>query len=401
MAYDISSLKTDLTGILHGVSLNQISGLDNIIDRAARKLLNEIDPAETIRLAELASPLFDRVYDYACPEDLKGNRVIDIRPQVNRDFGNRFFQTYNEAFDLSKANINWGGEFSVQYNTGIRSIRLAKNLIAGVLVNGIDSLAQNGTWSVGGDATDLTLDTINYVYGSGSLRFNVSGVGTTAWLENSTQTAIDLTRDLDQGYEFAYAFIPQGAVVSSFTLRWGSSSANYWESTVVVAQNDAVFQTGWNLLAFPWYSATQVGSPDVEDITYIRLGFTYDGEPADNFRFNSLTSQLGTIYQIEYYSKYLFRDAETGAFQANVTDDSNLINLDEDSYNLLLNLVAYFCAQQLQGSNANFDSTFFKNEWLEEKKRYTAKIKSQTINPSVNYYSVPRRRYTRPRFSGS
>lgn len=401
MAYTVSDLEEDLTAVLHGTSLKKVTGLFNVISRAGRKLINEIDPMETIRIAELASPIFDRVYDYASPTDLKGDRIIDIRPQVNRAFCDRFFQTYNEAFDLSKAAVAYGGEMTVQFNTGIKSLRLAKSLVTGTLVNAIDSITENGTWAVGGDATDLTVDTLNYVYGSGSLRFNVSGVGTTAYLENSTQTAIDLTRDLDQGYEFLYGFIPTGASVTSFTLRWGSSATDYWESTILVAQNNAVFQTGWNLLAFPWATATQTGSPDVTNITYLRTGFTYDGNPTDNFRFNSLVSQLGTIYEIEYYSKYLFRDADTGAFQETVTDDSNIINLDTDSYNLLLNLVAYFCAQQIQGSNASFDSTFFKNEYLEEKKRYTAKIKSQTISPSLAYYKTNSLRPTRVRYSSS
>jgi hypothetical protein len=401
MSYDISTLKSDLTTVLHGTNLNKVTNLYGVIERASRKLLNDIDTIETTRILPLASPIFDRVYDYACPTDLKGDRVIDIRPQVNRALSDRFFQTYNEQFDLSKAAVSFGGEMTVQYNTGIKSLRLAKNLIPGILVNAIDSITENGTWAVGGDATDLTVDTVNYVYGSGSLRFNVSGVGTTAYLENSTQTAIDLTRDLDQGYEFLYGFIPQGATVTDFTLRWGSSSSDYWESTVTVAQNNAVFQTGWNLLAFPWATATQTGTPDVENITYLRTGFTYDGDAAENFRFNSLVSQLGTIYEIEYYSKYLFRDADTGVFQENITEDSNIINLDTDSYNLLLNLTALFCAQGIQGANMASDIQFFTGEYAAEKSRYTAKIKSQTISPSVSYYKTSSFRPTRARYSSS
>lgn len=395
--YTISDLKTELQSLLHGTSLNKVQGVDGIIYRAARKLLNDFDPIETARIAQLTTPLFDKVYDYNCPTDLKGDRIIDIRPQVNRGFSDRFFQTYNEAFDMSKASLVAGGEFTIQYDTAVKSIRIAKNLIAGLLVNGGNSLTANGTWAVGGDATNLTLDTLNYVYAGGSLNFDVTGAGTTAYLENSTQSPIDLSRDEDQGYEFVYAYIPDGSVVTNFILRWGSSSGNYWQSTVTANQDSTAFQTGWNLLAFNWATATEVGTPDSAAVDYVRFTVTYDGDAATHYRLNSIVSQLGTIYEIEYYSKFLFRNGTTGAFQETVTDDSDIVNLDTDSYNLLLNMVAYFCAQQIQGSNGSFDTTFFKNEYEEEKKRYVAKIKSQTVNPQSQYYRLPSRRVTRIR----
>jgi len=392
MSYTISDLKVELAGILHGTTLNKVEALDNLIYRAARKLIADFDPIETVRIAQIATPLFDKVYEYNCPTDLKGDRVIDIRPQVSRGFSDRFFQTYNEAFDMSKASLTAGGEFTIQYNTAVKSIRIAKNLVAGLLVNGGNSIAGNGTWAVGGDATDLTVDTLNYVYGGGSLNFNVSGAGTTAYLENSTQTAVDLSRDEDQGYEFVYGFIPSGSTVTSFNLRWGSSSSDYWDATVTTAQDGTAFQTGWNLLAFPWAGATETGTPDAGSVSYVRFTVTYDGDAASHYRLNNIVSQLGTIYEIEYYSKFLFRDGTTGAFKETVTDDSDIVNLDTDSYSLLLSLVAYYCAQQIQGADAGFDAGFFKTDYEEAKRRYVAKIKSQIINPQAAYYRMPQRR---------
>ena len=77
-------------------------------------------------------------------------------------------------------------------------------------------------------------------------------------------------------------------------------------------------------------------------------------------RINLVECILGTILEYEYYSKYLFRDAVTGAFQETVTDDSNLINLDTESYNLLFNLTTFLAVQQQQGLDAMFyDGNFF------------------------------------------
>jgi len=394
MSYTISDLKVDLTGILHGTTLNEVQSIDQIISRAGRALMDDVDPMETIRIAQLSSPLFDRVYDYTCPADLKGDRIIDIRPQVNRTLADRFFQTYNETFDLTKAAIGVAGDFTIQYNTGVKSIRIAKSLVTAILLNGADSLTGNGTWVAGGDATDLTLDTLNYVYGGGSLRFNVSGAGTTAYLENTTMTAVDLSRDEDQGSEFVYVWIPNSSAVTNYILRWGSSSADYWSATVTSVQDGTAFQKGWNLLRFNWDGATVTGSPDATAVDYVRLTVTYDGDADTDYRFNSFTSQLGSIYECEYYSKFLFRDGTTGAFKENVTDDSDIVNLDTDSYNLLLNKTAFLTAQQIQGSNSGFDVAFFKGEYDDGLKRYVAKIKSQVIRPQQRYYRMPTRRTT-------
>jgi hypothetical protein len=399
MPYTIADLKNSLTGVLHGTTTNQVVGLDVLIDRAARKFLEDLDPIETVRIAQISPSIFSKVYDYTCPTDLKGDRISDIRPQVNRLPGNQFIQRYNADFDANKNNPSFYNppNFTVQWNTAVKSIRIDKNIISPILVNAVNTLTDTGTWAAGGNATDLTVDNLNYVYAGGSLRFNLSVGGTSGYLENSTMPAVDLSRDDTQGTEFLWVYIPDTAVVTNFILRWGSSSADYWTVTTTSAFNSTAFQNGWNLVSFPWSSATTFGSPDETSVTYARLEVTYDGTATDNFRFNSLSSQLGAIYEIEYYSKFLFRSA-MGVFQENVDDDTNIINLDTDSYNVFFSLVALYCAQQVQGTNSAFDVQFFSNEYMEGKKRYREKIKSQVLKPKATYYAIPKRRYIRNRY---
>ncbi len=396
MAYSVSDIKSELNGVLHGTTINQVTGPDVLISRAARTLVADFDPMETIRIAQVSPFLFDQVYDYTCPSDLKGDRIIDIRPQVNRTPDNRFSQLYNEDFDANKGTPRgWRmPSFTVQWNNAVKTLRIDKSLIAPLLVNSVSSITDNGTWAAGGNASNLVVDTINYVDGGGSLRFDVSagGAGSTAYLENSTMTAVDLSRDVDQGTEFLWVYFPDATEVTNVILRWGSSSANYWTVTATSAFNSTAFQNGWNLLSFSWNGATEVGTPDDTAVNYARLTVTYDGSANTDYRFNSLTSQLGAIYEIEYYSKFLFRSS-AGTFQETVLDDSDLINLDTDSYNVFFSLVALYCAQQIQGQNSSFDLAFFQQEYDKQKKRYVEKIKSQTIRPQSTYYSMPRTRY--------
>ena len=67
--YDIQTLKQDITGMLHGTTANQIVGLTsdtnyNLINRAARQLLLDLDPQETKRIVEFVGPIFNSVFAY-------------------------------------------------------------------------------------------------------------------------------------------------------------------------------------------------------------------------------------------------------------------------------------------------------------------------------------------------
>lgn len=392
MAYTISNLKNELTGVLHGTSLSKVQGLDVLIDRAARRLVNDIDPIETVRIVQISNGIFDKVYDYPAPSDLKGDRIIDIRPQARRELRDKFFQVYNEDFDRNKTisiERHHRDEFSIQFNNGVKSLRIVKDLISPILIHNLDTIDENGTWSVGDDATNLREDNINFVQGSGSLRFDTSGAGTTAFLENSDFQPIDLSRDENQGSLFLFVFLPDPSLVTSWNLRWGNDTLNFWDVTVTTAFDSTVFQTGWNQLKFDWNGATVTGTPDSTAVDYSRITLTYDGTADTDYRVDNLTSNLPEIFELEYYSKFLFQDATTLAFQERVTDDTNIVNLDTDAYNLLFNLVAYFVAQQVQAENASFDASYWINEYDRERARYTAKTKSQIIKPQRTYYTMP------------
>lgn len=389
MSYNIQALKNDLTGILHGTTVNEIQNLDGVINRAARKLLLDVDPQETKRIIEFVNPIFNTVFDYPLADDVKGNKLIDIRPQVNRIPRDIWSQAYNQAFDVAKQNIyNMANMFTLNFNTGVKSIRInAPFLNPPVIVNNIEAVSDNGTWAIGGTASDLEVNNMNYVQGAGSLQFNVTTGA--AYLENSTMYPINLSDYVNQASEFVWVYVPTGATLTSVNVRWGSGSGDYYTSTVTQNQQGVAFVNGWNLCQFDWATATTVGSPDDTAISYLRVTLNVTGA-MDACRVNGFNNILGTILAYEYYSKFLFRDAITGAFQETVTDDSNLINLDTESYNLLFNLVAYYALQQQQGLDASaYDGGFFKNEYDTAVARYKALYKSELQKPQSVYYRQP------------
>jgi hypothetical protein len=395
VSYSIQNVNTDLEGALHGTTTNQIEGLFALYGRAARQLLLDIDPQETKRTALFASPIFNGVNYYALASDVKGNRLIDIRPQVSRTPRDVWSQKYNQEFDILKQNIFASGNmFTMNFNTGVKTILInAPFLPSPVIQNQVSAITGSGTWAVGGGASALAADNQNYVYGGGSLSFTLpSGAG---YLENSTMTSTDLTTYLNQGTFFLWVYMPTGSSFTSVNLKWGSSSSAYYGVTSTTTQQGTAFQNGWNLLSFPWAGNTTVGSPTVTAINYLKVTFNTTAVQT-GAHLNYITVALGNYLEYEYYSKFLFRDSTTGAFQETVTDVSNLINLDTETYNLFFNLAASLAVQQQQGLDALFyDGNFFAQKYAEGIAKYRLLYKSEVSKPATQYYAMPNKRYGR------
>ena len=402
MAYNIQSIKNDLQGILHGTQLNQISGLDNLIYRAARQVLFDVDPQETKRIVQFVNPIFNTVFDYPIASDVKGNKLIDIRPQVNRLPVSVWTQSYNQAFDIAKQNIfSMSNMFTINFNSGIKTIRVnAPFLNTPTIINQIDSIAVNGTWAAAGTASNLSVNNTSFVQGTGSLQIDTT-IGA-AYIENSTMSAVDLSSTKLQSTFFVWVYIPTGTDLTSVELRVGSSSANYYSLTKTTNQEGTTFSNGWNLCQFDWSGMAITGTPVVTAINYARVTLNVAGDMTA-CKVNGLNSILGTIMEYEYYSKYMFRDVTTGAFQETVTDDSNLINLDTETYNLLLDMVAYLAVQQQQGIDATFfDAPFFEKQYQQNLMRYKSLYKSELQKPQSSYYQMPKkssRRFLGPRWN--
>lgn len=392
MSLSVGQVKNQLTSILHGTQLNQITDLDGMFDRAGRQLLLDIDPQETKRVTQFVNPIYNAVYDYAAPDDLKGNRIIDIRPQANRKLGEVLAQNYNQDFDLYKSSGT--PNFTINFNKGIKTVRInAPFLLPGVTVNECDSLTDNGTWTATGDASNLTLDSVNFASGSASLKCNLSVGGTAGQLVNSTIQSVDLT-GFEEGALFAYVYLPTGSDFTSVTARIGSSVGDYVTATVTTTSTGNAFQNGWNLLSFNRVGATAVGTIDDTKITYLYFSFAYNGTAQVGVRLDGVVARLGKILECEYYSKFLFSNALTGAWQETVTDDSNLINLDTESFNLFFDLLSFFALQSQQGMNAiRYDGPFFGEAYKRDLERYKAIYKSEIQKPQSAYYRRQPRGY--------
>ena len=192
MSFTRLQTKEHLEGMLHSTSLNKVTNLSSLLERAGRNLISKIDPEETIRIAQITNKVHDDIFDYSCPSDLKGRKVLDIRPQINRNEGDSFQQLHSKEFDMFKDSDT----FEIRWNNGVKSLRLSKDVTPSpTTLHEMDSITSNGTWAVNGKASNLTLDTNNYVSGSGCLNFDLDSAG------SSTSGGILVTDMTDPDYE--------------------------------------------------------------------------------------------------------------------------------------------------------------------------------------------------------
>lgn len=391
---DITTLLTDLSSVIHGTTINKIPNVYGMINRAARQLLLDVDPKETQRIVQMPQ-IYNEVYDYAIPPDVKGDRIIDLRLQAGRTPWECFIQTYAESFDANKL-VSFANKIYTQWNTGLKTIRIEAPFLTSPLQLWPTTTTTGVT--LGGGATGLTIDQTNNVAGGGALTFNLSAGSSTGYIETSTLNPTNLTNYVNNSTGFLWIYMPSGTAISSMNVRWGTNSSNYYFADVSMTQPGTVFQNGWNLLAIPWVSTNVVGSPTVTDYQYVRVTASYNSLLQTGFKVCNLVFALGYYFDIQYYSKYLFRDPITNAFQENVvdvTDNNKLINLDTESYNLLFDKVAFFVAQSLQGADAEYDAQYWDSEYKAALMRYKAQNPSEAMNKRESYYRMPNKGYSR------
>lgn len=389
----IADLKADVTRKLHGTSLSEVLSFESVAGEAARNVLARINPNETIRTATIDNAVFDDVTRYAAPSDIKGDKVIDVYPQVNRMGADNFTRVFPESFDREATQ----NTLSVENRNGLKFLRLREEVSTPMTV--VTDVNSATGWSVSNGASNLQLDQLNFVTGNASIRFDISG--SAAAIENSTLSAVDLSTIDEQTSLFVWVFIPNGTTVSSFTGRIGSSASNYFSKTVTVTHAGQAFSEGWNLLRFSFDGATETGTVDWSAITYVRIDFTFNGD-ANNFRLDSIVAGIGEIYEIKYYTRFLFKSAD-GVYKEMPTLDTDTIELETDAYNILMYEVAYLLSQEIQGMNGSFDESFFAKQLGINGdgslapggmyRRYQMNYPSQHKKPRSTYYKMPGRTF--------
>jgi hypothetical protein len=392
MTISIQQVKDDLRGVVHGTTVDKITNLYGLFNRAAGEVLLDVDLQETRRTVNIGQ-VFKSVYDYAAPSDLKGNRIIDIRPQANRK-GETWPQRFNQWFDKKKWLENQN-QFTITHNTGVKSLRIdAPFLTAPAIISSTGSLTG---WSAVDGADSLVLDTKFSAAGAGALQFYLDGLMEGRIL-NSTLNPIDLSEHEGVAKIFFWVYTPTamtGVGNDIVTIRWGSDPADYWENTTDTQHDGTAFKSGWNLVSIDWPASATSGSPDSSAISFVQVSLFPTVEMV-GAKICNIVSILGQFLEAEYYSRYFFR-TPANVFKEKVEDDATdldtLLNVDTESYPVYFEKLTELIFRQLQGDDAKNEAKEYAQKYRAVLMRYKNLYPSEVQYTQESYYEPTKGNY--------
>ncbi len=368
--------------MLHGGTLNKVRNLEALFERVGNKVLAQIDPIETERIVALSQSVHDNLNNYALASDFKS--LIDLYPQANRTNADQAARRFAEPFDLLKALTN--KTISIESNEGTKFLRINWKWRAAKTLHNMDSLTANGTWSLVGSATGLSANTIYKYSGGASIEFDLvaSGDG----IQNTSITALDLTTEDEK----ADIIIPIyfSATPTSVTVIWGNDlTTNYWTSVTQTTQADGTaFRVGWNLVKFPWSTATETGTVASATIDSFKLTVAA-GSAISNIRVDNIIFSLGQPFDSKYYSQYIFKNT-SGTWISRPTSDDDTMVLQGTAAEIYLRECVIAAAQQIEGEDSANDINWATAELKELYPRYRGEHPSQSKKAVTNYFGAPR-----------
>lgn len=334
--YTRADLKQAINAGIQG-RIGMLVSSDEVCNSAVRQVLNTIDTTSSRRKYQLSPAIYNDVYDFAAPSDLKGNAIIDIPAQAKRN-GQEFFLIPTEEFDRVKEKRS--GYIAVDDHDGEKRLRITLDLNdSAVVVSEMDSTTSGGgTWAVYGTAENIIEDSDDYVMGNASLGFSIgASVGTTAGLYNESLNSFSIADYMQgNGSFFVWARLSDKTDVTDFVLRIGSDDSNYYRKAVTATHEGTSFCDGWQLLRFDLSSVITIGSPDPDACSYIALYMTKTtGKVSQTgYKFDYAVLRKGVIHDVVYYSKYGWTSS-VGAYKENSTSDTDFLVADTDEYELI------------------------------------------------------------------
>lgn len=339
--YTIDDLNQDVASKLGNGSPAQVQSFYGRVDEGRRKMLKQVEPPELVRKAYLEEALYDQVNKYAVPEDLEYTSVINIRKlsgyrNVDR-LSRPLEQVFRRRFDQKR--LGSRNVFSINYTNGVKTMSIFRpkglKQCTHKVISKADSLTECGTWNVGGNVVNLTLDKLKHITGHAALKFDINASSTSGFIECLLTNPSDIYDFYDTGAVFAWLDIPAFKFLTSVKLTLESAPGQYYEMTVNAPHDGNVFANNWNLLKYQFNSMNAVNAPNPRAITKFRFDFTTTGI-MNGCHLDNIIARKGEVYEADYQSAYIILDANSGAWKKRATSPTDIIVAEEDTYQILM-----------------------------------------------------------------
>lgn len=383
--YSYNNLKSDINGLIGNQSVSAV-GLRRSINNALLTLLGDVDFKSTIRHTQGVNVLYDNVFRYSIPADVKGDAIIDIQKTSdklqasNTEYTNVPIEQFNRNFNTNTYALDYDnnqkwlmGKFVADSNQ--------------IILHKMNSLTDNGTWTATDNGTNIGINEVNMISGTASISCDLAALGTTLSVVNSTASQVDIS-DLDNdGSLFVWVYFPSVENVSNVVLDWGNDASNYESVTATTPFYFNSFQVGWNLVAFPYSSATETGTVDETVIDYLKVSINFSSTPSTltGYLFDNIVAGLGDAVEVIYYSQFPWRNS-SGTWIEESSADTDILNATSEEYQI----IKYFCALEV-GLSIPISTeriNLLSNRLEQAKSNYIRRYPSQRVEIISQLYDI-------------
>lgn len=336
--HSVSQLKDGVAGLLEGTTVNNITNIYRVLERASAVTLQKADIPEAS--GQSTYMFYNGVFDYPAPPTIFGGALIDIQPQgVTRTPTDYVYKQPIELFDRTKCFLPNGVAVTFEHYLGQGIMRIAQ--VRAPLKVELDPMNATSGWVAGGTASGLTVDSTVYYQSPGSLRFNVAtGVGTLTKAINQ----VDIADYEGVGVVFLAIDTQSAANLSSVSVKIGSSPTAYTTVSATEGFLGAWVTNEWLLVALDLAAGVNTGTPDFSAIDYTQISITA-ASALTNFRTGGLFISLPTPYTVLYQSDAIF--LVDGQLSQTIDSDDDEIILSDAAYLLYEHECALACAMQI------------------------------------------------------
>lgn len=337
--HNVLQLKDSVAGLLSGLDMTNVADLNGALERAASNVVQLADIPEASGVQNIT--LFSGVFDYPCDTRIFGTAINDIRPQgINRSPNDFVVKVDQSDFDRTKNYYYPSGTMSTfQYQNGIPIIRIVAPFpVQQIIIDPMNTIGTSpNAWVASSTASNLVQDNTNFWQSPASLRFTITGTGT-GILTKTLQSPLSISNYQGIGTAFLAIQIPEGATatdLSNINLKLGSDSSNY---NLVQANQGFIgswISGQWLLVAFDFSTASTVGTPNWNAISYVQVLFG-TLSTLTNFHMGYLTMSLPSPAQILYQSSAIFIATGTTTTSTTITANTDTIILTPAAYNIYL-----------------------------------------------------------------
>lgn len=401
MKYTIFNLRTDCNRKLSTSVASSSLDFIGAIDEARRNIKKRINPPEMVRTVTLEDAIYGKVNEYAIPEEMSYDDVIEITKLETRDgtnidtLVNPMSLVYRKRFNAKDKHY---GELrnvmTINYNNGLKtaSIHNPSGLHSKeMIIHDLDSLNKNGTFTVGGNIGNLRVDYLDRKQGEGSFSFDINNSTTSGFIETMDMQPFKITDFLKRGTIFTQFFTSLPKEITTISLTVFSSPTDYYRYTVNSPHNTSVgFLDGWNQLKF---KIEPFGNPNPDACIGFKLEITTTGNTVGLCRFDKLIARTGDVFQITFESRYCIIDTVSGQWIQRATNGTNELVFEDDSYGIFVLETTLALQKELYANNAlaKADISSTQQDLEEAYSFYQMKHKSEVVEPhdSMFDFSIP------------